>query len=89
MEESQDVGRPTLDAFKEIPKNGRQAMGVQGFSVDDGLTTEFVKGVNAVLRCKVCPCTDQPVEGPVRERGVLRSLVTIGRWSGLSEAAAF
>lgn len=39
-----------MDVFKEIQKNGRQAMGVQGFSVDDGLTPESVKEVNAVLR---------------------------------------
>ena len=47
--ESKHVGRPTLDEFKNIAKNGRQAMGVQGFSVADGLEPEMVKEVNAVL----------------------------------------
>ena len=48
--ESKHVGRPTLDAFKDIQKNGRQAMGVQGFSVEDGLGPEFVEKVNAAFR---------------------------------------
>lgn len=48
--ESKHVGRPTLDEFKNIQKNGRQAMGVEGFSVEDGLRPEFVKEINAALK---------------------------------------
>lgn len=48
--ESKHVGRPILDEFKNIQKKGRQAMGVEGFSVEDGLRPDFVKEVNAALK---------------------------------------
>lgn len=47
--ESKHVGRPTLDEFKDIEKKGRQAMGVEKFTVADGLEPKLVKEVNAAL----------------------------------------